>query len=225
MTAGTRRKPREERTLRLPRIQKRGQHADEAITDLSRQPAGDKFGGDHEVPQPSYTPNPPAPTGPMPVLPEDPLDPSVPVPPSLPPFIGDSIPQGAPEPAPAPDPGPGPGVLPVLYDRAGWALLLTDKRRRSGEWDDPAAIAERGFGENAAETATALRHSRQAIMAAAWRVCDAAGRPDLAGELLCRVAAMNEQAREDTSRRDWHEEYRAFVASQRNHIKSLRGAA
>jgi hypothetical protein len=150
-----------------------------------------------EIPRraaPSFTPASPAPTGAQPVLAEDPLDPSVPVPAAVAPLIGDSLPQAGPEPDPEPEPEPEPGADALPYTGPGWTRLLTTARLETGEWDDVAAIAERGLGENAAEAATAFRHSRKRIENGAWQLCEALGRPDLTGFLLRRVTELNAAA-------------------------------
>ena len=166
------------------------------IDELNERPAGDAFGGDYEMapPQPAYIPRPPAETGAQPVLREDPLDVSAPVPPSLPPLIGDSIP--APEPPPEPDPElPLEYQVPadsraVLWSGPGWAGRRMEALVREGAWEELPAIVEKGLGKNAAESATAFRHNHERITDAARQVCAAIGAPHMTGTLLARVRDM-----------------------------------
>ena len=190
-----------------PRKTRRDRAEEQAAIDrLSRRPAGDTFGGDYHMapPQPAYIPRPPAPAGDQPVLREDPLDFSVPVPPSLEPLIGDAIPAPGPYPEPEPEQETAPGTEAVLYSGPGWAFLPT--AQRIAELDEMDLLVERGLGQNAAETATAFRHSRQRISAGVRQLCAEVGQPEMAGVLLRRVAQMNAQARQGTGpqRRVFH---------------------
>lgn len=126
--------------------------------------------------------------------PADVLSPAATVPVTAAPVIGDKLP-GPAEPAP-PAAIPAPGSSPVLYAGDGWAARLMRMRVNAGEWDDVHAIAERGLGRNAADTAAALRHSRTSIAEGVRQWCAAIGRPDLADALLRRTAEFNDAARQ-----------------------------
>lgn len=173
--------------------------ADPAIAALNDEPA--PFGGDWELPQPSFTPNEPAgtalpaETGAQPMLAETELDSWMPVEPTVPPIIGDSIPAPDPLPEHDPEPEPEPGVDAVLYSGPGWAWLPTAQAEATREEMD--LIVERGLGENAAETVTAFRHSRKRISDGARQLCAEVGQPEMAVLLLRRVSVFNEQARQE----------------------------
>jgi hypothetical protein len=187
---------------RAPRKTRR-ERAEEAavIEELSRRPAGDTFGGDYEMApaQPLFTP---APTGAQPMLAQGPLDSWMPVEPTLPAVIGDSIP--APEPPPEREPEVPPeyqvpqDARAMLWSGPGWAGRRMVALVREGAWEELPAIVEKGLGKNAAESATSFRHNSERIADAARRVCAEAGCPEQTGLLLRRVSEMNARLRQDT---------------------------
>jgi DNA-binding IclR family transcriptional regulator len=68
-----------------------------------------------------------------------------------------------------------------------------------GEWEDVPAIAERGYGRNAAEEAAGYRHSRATIGGQVRQWCAALECPGLAEELLRRTHEMTVAARAVTA--------------------------
>lgn len=199
MTA-SRRKPRARRSADGERSitdDLRALPDDPGTATLSGQPAPSAV--DRVMPQPSFTPAPVAVHEvPAPVA-QAPLGPWVPDGPMLPPVIGDSIPPPPPMPVHDPEPEPEPGTDTVLYSMPGWAWLPT--AQREAEREELDLIAERGHGLNASEEATAFRHSRQNIARRARQLCADVGQPELAGVLLRRVSAWNEQAQRDRAAR------------------------
>lgn len=139
-------------------------------------------------------------TAPMPVLredtpapPFDPFDPATAVTAAVRPVIGDSLPALPPD--PEPPAAPEPGSSPVLYAGLGWARRLMSMRVANGEWEDVRAIAERGFGRNAADEAAARRHSREVIAEGMLMQLAAIGHPELAAPLLYRTHELVTAAR------------------------------
>lgn len=98
---------------------------------------------------------------------------------------------------PAPAEAPGSDV--VLYCGPGWTRALSARRIADGEWEDWPADVEQGLGRNAAEEATALRHSRQGV-AEGWRhFCLAVGEPGWIDRGLRRIGELVEQAHQDAA--------------------------
>lgn len=96
----------------------------------------------------------------------------------------------------APDTEPGCDV--ELYSAPGWTTAVTALRIERGELDDWHAGVEQGLGRNAAEEATALRHSRQSV-AEGWRkFCLAVGHPEWTDPGLRRIHELVMQDRKGT---------------------------
>ena len=124
----------------------------------------------------------------------DPLERNVPVPLCLEPVIIDTI--------PVPPPAvPGNSIAP--YTGPGWARMLAASRlggngraerdRRRAE--ELRVQVDQGLGRAAASERTSNRHSRQTIMAGAYRCMEANyDHPELTGRLLAMVEALNAAA-------------------------------
>lgn len=91
-------------------------------------------------------------------------------------------------PPPAP-PAAGDGT--ALYCAPGWAGMLMRLRIRNEEWEELPRLVEEAMGRNAAEAATALRHSREKIAEAARQFCTGTGHPEMLRGLLDRVSELN----------------------------------
>jgi hypothetical protein len=213
VSAGTRRKPKEERAARRLLSAIRGAERGRedqlmidipgmpGLRDASRVTLAMSARARATGPQPSFTPNPAAVTREHRAVPIHPLDSYAPVDPWDGPMLADAIP--APEPEPEEIPVPPEYRVPtdsrpMLYTGPGWAGRRMTARVRDGEWDEIPLLVERGLGRNASEAATAFRHSHERIADAARRVCTEAGSPEQAGILMRRVNEMTTAARGGT---------------------------
>lgn len=91
-----------------------------------------------------------------------------------------------------------PGCDVELYSAPGWTRAVTALRLERGELDDWPADVERGLGRNAAEEATALRHSRQGVAEGWRRFCLAVGHPEWTDPGLHRIHELVMQDRDGT---------------------------